>query len=114
MNDIVLNSKKLSRYLGEHQRANHKDRAYTTEEIAKMLEIADKRMKAAVLLMASTGMRMGAVPQLKIRDLQYIEKYQIYQIIVYEGHTTEYTTFCTPEASIAINSYIEYRERSGE
>ena len=41
-----------------------KDRAYTHEEIGKMLEIADERMRAVILLLASTGMRIGAIPSL--------------------------------------------------
>lgn len=47
-----------------------KDRAYTHEEIGKMLEIADERMRAVILLLASTGMRIGAIPTLKLKNLE--------------------------------------------
>lgn len=39
-----------------------------------MLEKADERGRAITLLMASTGMRAGALPSLKIRNLERIEK----------------------------------------
>jgi hypothetical protein len=62
--------------------------------------------------MASTGMRIGAVPNLRIRNL---EKYNgSYKITVYENSKEEYITFCTPECFKAIESYLQYRERYGE
>ena len=39
-----------------------KDRAYTHEDIQKMLSVAGTKMKAMVLLLASSGMRVVAVP----------------------------------------------------
>ena len=38
MNDIILNRKKIGRYLGEYTRPQ-KDRAYTSEEIHKLLDL---------------------------------------------------------------------------
>jgi integrase len=60
MNDIRINKEKIGKFLGESARKNT-DRAYTHEEIKKILDVADLRTKSIVLLMASTGMRMGAV-----------------------------------------------------
>lgn len=40
MNDIVLNRKKINRYLGEHVKTI-KDRAYTREEIKKIIDASD-------------------------------------------------------------------------
>jgi len=46
------------------------DRSYTREEIHTLVEKADPlRDRAIVLLMASSGMRIGAVAELKIKDL---------------------------------------------
>jgi alpha-galactosidase/6-phospho-beta-glucosidase family protein len=39
INDIVLNKKKISRYMGEHVKTV-KNRAYTNEEIKKYLNVA--------------------------------------------------------------------------
>jgi integrase len=60
INDVILRKKKLARFLGEEDTRKHKDRAYTTEEIKKLLDYADIRSKVIVLLLASTGMRIGA------------------------------------------------------
>jgi integrase len=54
INDIVLNVTKISKFMPEPKRAR-KDRAYTYEEIRKMLEIFDERMSAVIFLLVSTG-----------------------------------------------------------
>ena len=113
MNDIILNKKKLYRYLGESTRA-HKDRAYTTEEIHTLWESADLRLKAIILLFASSGLRAGALPGLRVAHLAPRPKYDLYQVTSYENAKEEYITFCTPEAKKAIDEYLNYRERSGE
>ena len=59
--------------MGESGRKNT-DRGYTHEEIKKILEVADLRMKSVILLMASTGMRIGAVTELKLKHLKEINK----------------------------------------
>src|SRR5215207_367557 len=114
-NDIELKWKRIKSYVGRSKsKNNRKDRPYTHYEIAKMLEKADQRGRVAILLMASAGIRVGALPSLKIRDLQRVEKYSIYKISVYENEPEEYTTFCTSECASAIDSYLEYRQRHGE
>jgi integrase len=82
MNDIVLNRKKIGKYLGEQGRAK-KDRAYTIEEIRRLLEVcdeSDERQKVIVLLLASTGMRLGALCALKVQHLIKWPEFQLYQI----------------------------------
>ena len=51
LNEIVLNKKKIYRYLGEEERPIE-NRGYTTEEIAKMLEVCDERVKALLLFLS--------------------------------------------------------------
>jgi integrase len=114
-NDIELRWKKIKSYVGRNKsKRNKKDRPYTRLEIQKMLEKADQRGRVTILLMASTGMRVGAIPLLKIRNLERIEKYSLYKVTVYENEDEEYITFCTPECSKEIESYLEYRQRIGE
>jgi hypothetical protein len=60
LNDVVLNKRKISRYFGEY-RKRVKDRAYTSEEIWKALQIADQRMKVIILMLTSTGQRIGSL-----------------------------------------------------
>jgi integrase len=113
INDIVLNWKKISRYLGEVERAIT-DRAYTKEEIRTILASADLRSKVVVLLLCSTGMRIGGLVSLSLSNLRKLEQYHIYEIRVYEKSRFSYTCFCTPECAETIDSYLEYRRRCGE
>lgn len=113
-NDVELKWKKIKMYVGKVKKKGKEDRPYTHEEIAKMLEKTDQRGKVAILLMSSAGLRVGALPALKLRNLEKIDKYNIFKITVYENEDEEYVTFCTPECAKAIDSYLEYRERHGE
>lgn len=115
MNDITgLNWKKIGSFIGENVKTV-KDRPYTREEIGKLLDAAqDKRLKIAILLMCGSGLRIGSIAELKLRNLEPISKYGIYQITVYENTKQEYITFCTPECASVIDTYLEYRKRNGD
>ncbi|HKU49427.1 MAG TPA: site-specific integrase, partial [Nitrososphaera sp.] len=91
-----------------------RDRAYTVEEIQKMLQYADYRTRVVILLMCSSGMRLGAIPELRVRHLQEVKGQPIYAITVYERTHDEYTTYCSPECKAAIDGYFDYRRRAGE
>src|SRR5215211_8495127 len=105
INDIALNRKKLGKFLGPRQKLV-KDRPYTLQEISQMLKVSDERMKAIVLILTSTGMRLGGLVSLKISNIQKIEEYNLYKITVYEGSAEEYICFTTPEAGAAIDFYL--------
>jgi integrase len=111
VNDISLRKKRIARFLGVQSTRKHNDRAYTTEEIKKMLDHAtDIRTKVIVLLLASSGIRLGAVAELKIKHLQKIQDYNLYKITVYHNTREEYFTYCTPECASAIDDYLNYRQ----
>ncbi len=88
INDIVINPKKISKFLsnddrrlqqeqeafdfnikatGDNTNDNHNsgntsgdnDRPYTRAEIAKLLEYSDLRTEAIILIMASAGLRLN-------------------------------------------------------
>lgn len=113
-NDVNLNWSKLSKRIGPRERSTN--RAYTIEEIKQMLEHTDQRGRVVVLLLASTGMRLGALPSLNIGDLKAVEygTQKIYAITVYRGEPEEYVTFTTPECAKAIDNYIDFRKRIRE
>lgn len=114
MNDVILNKRKVTRFIPEEQTSS-KDRAYKHEEILHMLLKCDERSRVIILLMASTGMRIGAIPGLQIGDLEEIAKYDIYKINVYSKFPRDrYYCFCTPETKQAISSYLTYRKRFGD
>src|ERR671918_3204314 len=115
MNDIILNWSKMKKFIRTENRDNSingKDRGYTHEEIQKILEFSDQRLKTAFLVLASTGMRIGALSTIKIGDLEKID--ELYKVTVYAGDKEEYLTFCTPECAKEIDAYLEYRKRRGE
>jgi integrase len=115
MNDVLLNWVKIKKF-NKHEKTdnaiNGKDKPYTREEIQKILEYADERAKCAFTLLASTGCRIGALPSIKISDLEKID--DLYKITIYSGDKEEYFTFCTPECAKEIDSYLRYREKRGE
>ncbi len=92
------------------------DRPYTKEEIKQMFDAAqDFRVKIVISLLSSSGLRHGALPILKIRDLKKIEKYNLYQITAYrKSKKSKYYTFCSPECTTLIDSYLDYRKKQGE
>jgi hypothetical protein len=59
MNDLVLNWKKITRGLPRGRRAAN-DRAPTLEEIQRLIEYPDRRIKPIVNTMVSSGIRIGA------------------------------------------------------
>jgi integrase len=114
LNDVLLKSKQVLRYLPEFKR-RVKDKSYSIEQIQQMLVSADSRTRMIILIMASTGCRIGALPDLTLGSLTKIPEYGIYKIIFYEGTNNEYYTFCTRECALTgIDNYLEFRKRSGE
>ena len=79
MNDITLNKRKINRYLGEHTKTI-KDRAYTREEIKKLIDACDLKYKVIVSFMVSKSCRIGAIPILRLSALKYIEVYRLYDV----------------------------------
>ncbi len=90
------------------------DMPYTYEDIHKLLDKADEKMRVCLYLLCSTGMRRGAIHELKVGDLKWIDQYQIFEITVYKDFKEEYKTFCSLECASAINSYLDFRRRYGE
>lgn len=82
MNDIQLNWDKIHSFEGENEKQTE-DRPYTHSEIESLIQSTSPRNRAIILLMASSGLRVGAVPLLRIKDLGPIDKYSIYKISVY-------------------------------
>lgn len=114
MNDVLLNRRKIKRFMPPDE-TDHEDRAYTYEEIQRILLQCDERSRMMILLMASTGMRIGALHELKIGHLTEIPEYNVYKITVYASSPKgRYYTFCTPECKKAIDDYLDYRGRFGD
>jgi|GEM_PF-121254 len=113
-NDVLnINWKKLKNKLGVVEK-KHLDQAYTSEQIKLIVDqgCPDLRAKAVVLLLASSGMRVGGLVGLQMKHLSFLEG--LCRIAVYAGSKDEYIAFCSREAAKMIQAYLAYRERSGE
>jgi integrase len=114
INDVILNRKKLGKFLGPRQK-QVKDRPYTLDEVSQMLKVSDEKMKCIVMLLTSTGMRLGGLIGLKISSLQKIDEYKLYRVTVYENSVEEYICFTIPETAAYIDFYLyDVREHFGE
>jgi integrase len=120
INRINVNRKYISRFKSTRKRVRKGDLTYNHRQVQQILSKANKRDRMIILLMASTGMRIGALPHLTIDNLHklqvkgYPPSLHIYKIIVYEGEPEEYYTFTTFECAAAIDDYLMEREHFGE
>ena len=82
------------------------DRTPTLDEIHSLLEYGDVRIKPIVLLMVSSGIRVGAWEYLKWKHVTPLySKDRILlaaKLLVYAGEPEEYVTLVTPEAYTAL------------
>ena len=89
-------------------------RAWTNDEIKRMLETTKElRTKSLIHFLASTGCRIGAVPNLRISNLVDMSQ-GCAAVLFYEGTTDEYWGFLTPEATRYLRSYLAQRKQDGE
>jgi integrase len=114
--DIVIPWKKITRGLPKG-RMYADDRAPTLEEIHKIIEYPDRRIRPIVYTMASSGIRVGAWDHLKWNHISPITrdgKLLAAKIKVYAAEDDEYITFITPEAYLSLESWMKYRSACGE
>lgn len=113
INDISLNWKKIRRLVPAEVKKSG-ERGYATEEVRQMLAVAtDRRLKAIIHFLAASGVRIGALEGLKIKHLVNLEN-DCKTVLIYEGSIEEYWAFLTPEASKALDLYLEQRKNDGE
>jgi len=116
MADMPIQWKKITRGLPKGKKYAD-DRIPTLEEIKKVVEYPDRRIKAIVYTMSSSGIRIGAWDYLQwghIRPIERNGEIVAAKMIVYAGEDEEYFTFISPEAWRALKDWINYRETSGE
>lgn len=107
INDVVLNTDKISKFIPEYRKLK-KDRAYTHQEIHKLLDYADERLQVVIYILASSGIRIGALPSLRLKHLQDNK------LVIYENSNEEYITYISLECKNAIQNYLDMRARYGE
>jgi integrase/recombinase XerD len=112
-NDIEIRWKKIRRMIPQQKKRSGKD-PYTTENIIQMISFEPNiRNKAIIHFMAASGVRVGAISDLKVKHLTKISD-NCMAITVYPDELEEYTTFLTPEATRILEMYFEKRRIDGE
>ena len=115
--DIQITWKKISRGL-PRARNYSDDRIPTIEEIQTLLEYPDRRLKAIIYTLASSGIRLGAWDYLKWGHIQELknedDEIVAAKIIVYAGEEDEYFSFISKEALESLKDWMRFREISGE
>lgn len=90
-----------------------RDRAPTLEELRKLLSVCSVRERAIVLIMVSSGIRIGAFDWLRLGHVKRLDN-GAYKMKVYPGEPQEYDCFFSPEGGAALEEYLASRERTGE
>lgn len=114
--EISLPWKRITRGIPRGRRYAN-DRVPTTEEIRRIVQYPDRRIKPIIHTMASSGIRLGAWNYLKWGHITPIEKdgkVVAAKIRVYADDEDEYYTFTTLEAYNELLTWINYRKDCGE
>ncbi|MFY9872326.1 MAG: site-specific integrase [Candidatus Nitrosopolaris sp.] len=111
-NEIALPWNKIAKFLPDDVTNSY--RSYTKEEIKKLLSIADPRDRCIILLMASSGIRVGAIQTLKVKSIKRLDG-DVRIVTVYpESEDSVYATVVTPEFLASLDEYLKYRKSQGE
>ena len=99
-------------------RKTARDRAPTLDEIRQMMQVADTRIRCIILICTSSGIRVGALEEMRWGDLTPIynrdKSVRAVQLAVYPGSMEEYVTFVSPECYGELQVYRQVREEAGE
>ncbi|MDF0681668.1 MAG: hypothetical protein P0116_11970 [Candidatus Nitrosocosmicus sp.] len=117
MNDITINWQKLNKGIPTGKRAAE-DRTPTKDELLKLFEYPDRRVRPIVLVMISSGIRVGAFDYLRWKHVIPLHDGKgntvAAKLIIYPGDKEEYFTFITLEAYSAIKDWMDFRASFGE
>jgi integrase len=124
--NIELSWKRITSGLGKVKRVAN-DRAPTLEEIQRLIQYPDRRIKPIVLVMESSGIRIGAWEYLRWKHIRPLDRdgrpvdrdlppgqIAAAKISVYGGEEEEYFSYITPEAYHSLKEWMDFRAANGE
>lgn len=74
-NRVTLDWDHLTFFKGKNTGKVVEDRIYTNKEIEQLMDHADLRRRVVILTLLSTGMRVGGLAGIRLKDMEYLEKY---------------------------------------
>lgn len=128
MNNYPLPDKYLRNFVGrlEDDKADDSDDvAYLPEQVVAMHNATKSlQMRALILTLWSSGMRIGALAfekidqkadVLRVKDLHPYKEHKLFRLQVYrDSKTHRHWTFCSPQAAKALMNYFKERQLDGE
>jgi len=113
LNDVNLNEVSLKKMYPEKIKRGGYG-AYTKQDVQTMLDsTASKRTKAIILILSSTGCRVGALVELKMKHIENMP-HGCKSVLFYAGSVEEYIGFLTPESTKAVDAYFDERIQDNE
>jgi len=116
MNKKIWYKKIVRKMLPDSDRVAGGDVPFTTEDVARLKQVAKKPRDIAVIdFLASTGVRPGCLsdPVLRLKHLEDMPQ-DCKAVKVYDGSRDGYWAFLTPEATESLNRYLKWRKFNGE
>ncbi len=119
MNDCIWHKDKIRKSILKDDDVPGGEVPVKTGEVYDMLQCTKSiRSKAFVHYLASTGSRPGGMtdPILCLKHLVELQHkaQKCYGIKIYDGSRSGYWAFLTPEATVVMDRWIEYRKQRGE
>ncbi len=116
ISDIPVIWSKLTRGLPKGKRYSD-DRIPTIDELKKLIDYPDRRIKAIVYTMTSSGIRLGSWDFLRWNHVIPIEKEKqivAAKIIIYADEPEQYFSFISAEAYEELKKWMDFRAMTGE
>ena len=114
----LVNWRRITKTLPPPKNASNA-RAPSLNELRKLIEYPDRRIRPIILYMISGAFRIGAWDYLKWKHVSAIKDEKTGQLIaakmiIYSDEPDEYFCLITPEAFDALVQYVTFRKNSGE
>ena len=107
-NGIEVTEQRLKETLGKVMKRLRKP--ITADDVAKVVMHSEKRIKAMVMMQATSGMRMTEVRQLRMKDLERKARWQIRIPAEIAKTREERITYMTEEASEYVEPFLKDKE----
>jgi len=112
-NDMIINWKKILNMIKDDRKAGN-GMPYTREQLRTLFErLRTLRNRALLLFIASTGVRVGFVEELKLMHLSEMSN-GCKMARIYADTKYEYVVFLTPEATDYLEKYLQDRKSKGK